>query len=276
MAASSWVSATLSFCSARVTATVCSCSALVVFSTTACSASTSFFFWSASTSWTFNCASESCWIFSCWNWASCCLATSRAGPGSAISSGGWIEVIATARISIPCFLQFSVRLLDQVALELLAVVAADELAAGELRAADPAERPALGGDDLGDDLLVDLVAVGVLVVLDEDLGDLVGQDAELDRAVEGDREPVGREEVHLALLPQVEPLRPAVDQADPGLVRVEVIRPRLERRRLHPALARLDEEDVRVLRRLAREQRDDAPEARPGTVTGSCSSIVSA
>jgi hypothetical protein len=38
--------------------------------------------------------------------------------------------------------------------------------------ADPAETPTLGGDNLGDDLLVDRVAVVVLVVLDEDLEDV--------------------------------------------------------------------------------------------------------
>ena len=262
LAASSWVWATLSFCSASVTATCCSCSALVVFSTTSCSASTTRFFCSASTTSTFSFASESCWSFSCWNWASFCLATSRCCTGCGDLLGRLDRGDRHGQDLDPLLLAVLGQALDQVGLELLAVLAADELAARELRAADPAERPALGRDDLGDDLLVDRVAVGVLVVLDEHLGDLVGQDAELDHAVERDRESVGREEVHLGFLPQVEPPRPAIDQADPGLVGVEVIGPRLERLGLDAALAVLDEEDVGVLRHRAGEQRHDAAKAR--------------
>ena len=43
-------------------------------------------------------------FFSWVNWASSCLATSRARTGAAISWGGSTRVIATARISIPCLL----------------------------------------------------------------------------------------------------------------------------------------------------------------------------
>ena len=101
-----------------------------------------------------------------------------------------------------------------------------------------------------------------LVVLDEHLGDLFGQDAKLDHAVERDRESVGRQEVHLAFLSQVEPARPAIDLADPGLVGVEVIGPRFERLALNAALAFLDQEDVGVLGHGAGEPGDDAAKAR--------------
>ena len=60
----------------------------------------------------------------------------------------------------PLLLAVLGQALDQVGLKLLAVLAADELAARELGAADPAERSTLGRDDLGDDLLVDRIAVG--------------------------------------------------------------------------------------------------------------------
>ena len=181
------------------------------------------------------------------------MATSRCCTGWAMSSGGLIDVIATARISIPCFWQFWVRLLTR---SLWNFSRSSPLMNWPPESFDP---PIRQSERLSGVMILEMisssidVAVEVLVVLDEDLGDLVGQDPELDHAVERDREAVGGEEVHLAFLAEVEPLRPAVDQADPGLVGVEVIGARLERRGLDAPLAGRDEEDVGLLGQRARQ-----------------------
>ena len=146
-------------------------------------------------------------------------------------------MIATARISTPCFWQFSVRLLTRSVWNFSRSWPLMNWPP------DSFEPPMRQSDRLSGVMILAMISSSIaspladLVVLDEHLGDFIGQNAKLDHAVERDRKSVGRQEAHLGFLAQVESARPAIDLADARLIGIEVVCSRLEGLLLNPALA---------------------------------------
>ena len=184
----------------------------------------------------------------------------------------------------PLRLAVLLQLLLKILLELGPRVARDELAARMVGAAEAAERAGVGQHDFLDDFLVDPRAVGVVVrfVIDDvHLGGLVGHHAELDDAVEHDPEAVLRRKAHVAVLREVEPLAAAIDQLDARDVGIGIlgIGFGVERLRFDAALAlvgRGQHDRIGILAASSPARLVTTPRKPAGTVTGSCSSMISA